>query len=164
MSINNTQDQMLAIEQTPEGPGSGAAIKVFDQNKGKPRVNRYDQQLNQGEEKSFTTTNTYSDGITQDVNCYHKMDMRELEKTNEISVGPVQIGDVTCQNGSVESSLLNTIQEKQMIKKNRQDMMILDSITSESFREDEEFVSSQSKIADVSAKSSVIQVQPNLSL
>ena len=92
------------------------------------------------------------------------MDMRELEKTNEISVGPVQIGDVTCQNGSVESSLLNTIQEKQMIKKNRQDMMILDSITSESFREDEEFVSSQSKIADVSAKSSVIQVQPNLSL
>ena len=37
--------------------------------------------------------------------------MRELEKTNEISVGPVQIGDVTCQNGSVESSLLNNRKE-----------------------------------------------------
>ena len=35
------------------------------------------------------------------------MEINDLEKTNEIST--VQIGDVTYANGSVESSLLNTI-------------------------------------------------------
>lgn len=83
------------------------------------------------------------------------MDLRELDKTNEHSINPVQIADVTCQNGSVESSLLNTIQEKQMIKRNKE-MMILDSIMSESPKEEDDVVKSSSKIADVSAQSSVI--------
>ena len=40
--INDTRDQMLAIEQTPEGPGSGAAMKILDHNRGRQGVNRYD--------------------------------------------------------------------------------------------------------------------------
>ena len=64
MSHNMTQmDQMLQIDQTPEGQRDPAAIKVFDHNR--RGVNRYDQQFHP-DEKSFETT--YSDGKSSFIN------------------------------------------------------------------------------------------------
>ena len=106
---------MLLIEETPEQTKADPAIKVFDHNGGKRGVNRYDQQFRTEEEKSFETT--YSDGKSSIIPNGKQMDLKELEKT-KTSESPVQIGDITYQDGSVESSLLiseETNQQRKML-------------------------------------------------
>ena len=84
------------------------------------------------------------------------MDVKELEKSN-ISASPVQIEDMTYLDGSAESSLLTTNQEKRIlnsVKQHNCEMMILESVSSSPKEE----LKSSTNLAELSAQNAVIQI------